>query len=129
VRYRWRPAASPCQRAPRGRNARARGEEAFAVYLAAFAQAAAAICADCRASFWLDREHDEDDRRAGRRIECPMLVITGTEETQLADAADVWRTWAVDVRATTVPGGHFIPEEAPDSLAAALTAFLADHAR
>jgi haloacetate dehalogenase len=105
------------------------GEEAFAVYLAAFAPAAAAICADYRASFWLDREHDEDDRRAGRRIECPTLVITGTEETQLADAADVWRTWAVNVRATTVPGGHFIPEEAPDPLGAELTAFLAEHAR
>ncbi len=33
-------------------------DDAFAVYLAAFSPAAAAICADYRASFWLDYEHD-----------------------------------------------------------------------
>jgi haloacetate dehalogenase len=98
--------------------------EALAVYLAAFAPAAAAICADYRASFWLDREHEENDRRAGRRIECPTLVITGAEETQLADAAEVWREWATETRATTTPGGHFIPDEAPDALASLLREFL-----
>ena len=100
-------------------------EDAFAVYLTMFSTSAAAICADYRASFWLDREHDQDDRRDGRRIVCPTLVITGVEETQLADAADVWSNWATDVRATTVPGGHFIPEEAPDELVAALSGFQA----
>jgi haloacetate dehalogenase len=99
--------------------------EAFSVYLDALAPAADAICADYRASFWLDREHDQDDRRAGRRIECPTLIITGLEETQLADAADVWERWANDVRATTLPGGHFVPEEAPDRLVEMLGAFLA----
>ena len=100
-------------------------DEAFAVYLDAFAPAAAAICADYRASFWLDREHEEDDRRSGRRIECPLLVITGAEETQLADAPEIWCKWATDVRATTTPGGHFIPEEAPAELADELRRFLA----
>jgi len=104
-------------------------DEAFAIYRAAFAPAAAAICADYRASFWLDREHDEESRRTGSHIECPVLVITGAEETQLADAAAVWREWAADVHARTVPGGHFIPEEAPDTLAAELSAFLAGRAR
>jgi haloacetate dehalogenase len=98
--------------------------DAFRVYLDAFAPAAAAICGDYRASFWLDREHDEDDRRSGRRIACPTLVITGAEETQLADAADVWRGWAHDVRAATAPSGHFIPEEAPDFTNAELIRFL-----
>jgi haloacetate dehalogenase len=87
--------------------------EAFAVYLAAFAPAAAAICADYRASFWLDREHDEDDLRAGRCIECPTLVITGAEEKQLADAAEVWRTWASDVRAPTAPDVTSSPRKRP----------------
>ena len=99
--------------------------EAFAVYLDAFSAAADAICADYRASFWLDREHDDADRLNGRRIGCPTLVITGADETQLADAGDVWRAWAADLRAATVPGGHFIPEEAPQALAAELAAFLA----
>jgi len=99
-------------------------EETFAVYLDAFGRAAPAICADYRASFWLDREHDAHDRQTGRRIECPTLVITGGQETQLADAAEVWRRWATDVDATTAPGGHFIPEEAPVFLADQLSRFL-----
>jgi haloacetate dehalogenase len=98
--------------------------EAFSFYRAAFGPAAAGICADYRASFWLDQGHDDDDRRAARRIECPTLVVTGAEETQLADAADVWGRWANDVRATTVPGGHFVPEEAPDELVTMLAPFL-----
>ena len=105
---------------------RAIDDEAFAVYLDALTPAAtAAICGDYRASFWLDQEHEQADRRAGTRIECPVLVLTGDAETQLADAGEVWRQWAGDVRADVVPGGHFIPEEAPEALANALQAFLA----
>jgi haloacetate dehalogenase len=102
-------------------------EEAFAVYLDALSPAtAASICADFRASFWLDRKHDDDDRRAGRRIDCPVLVVVGAEETQLADAAEIWSRWALEVRFETTPGGHFVPEEAPDVIAASLTGFLGD---
>ena len=99
-------------------------DHAFAAYLGALSPAAPAICGDYRASYWLDREHDGDDRRLGRRIDCPVLVVTGAEETQLADAAEVWSGWARDVRGATAPGGHFIPEEAPEALTAELVAFL-----
>ena len=100
-------------------------DDAFAVYLEALTlETAPSICGDFRASFWLDREHEEADRQAGRRIECPTLVVTGAAETQLADAAAVWRPWTTDLRAETVPGGHFIPEEAPQELADALVRFL-----
>jgi haloacetate dehalogenase len=99
--------------------------DAFEAYLDALDEATiASMCADFRASFRLDQEHDLADRSAGRRIGCPVLVVTGAAETQLADAGDVWQNWADDVRATTVPGGHFNPEEAPRELAAALRAFL-----
>jgi haloacetate dehalogenase len=102
-------------------------EQAFAVYLDTVAPSAlAAMCGDFRASFWLDQQDDAADRDAGRRISCPVLVVTGAAETQLADAQEVWRQWAVDVRAIEVPGGHFIPEEAPEPLLSALTPFLAD---
>jgi len=84
----------------------------------------AAMCADYRASFHLDREHDAEDREAGRRITAPLLVVTGESETQLADAADVWAAWAHDVASARVPGGHFVPEEAPDALAELLLPFL-----
>jgi haloacetate dehalogenase len=99
--------------------------EAFGVYLAALHETTIrSICADYRASFWLDRHDDAADRRVGRRIQCPVLLITGQEETQLADAETVWRAWAHDLRATGLPGGHFIPEEATQALATALIEFL-----
>jgi haloacetate dehalogenase len=84
----------------------------------------AAMCADYRASFHLDRQDDADDRTAGRRITAPVLLVIGKDETQLADAPEIWRGWAEDLTATRVPGGHFTPEEAPEELAEALTAFL-----
>jgi haloacetate dehalogenase len=85
----------------------------------------AGICADYRASFHLDREHESADRAAGQRIVAPALVVTGEDETQLADAPDIWRAWADDLSATRVPGGHFLPEESPEQLGDALAAFLA----
>jgi haloacetate dehalogenase len=85
---------------------------------------AAAMCADFRASFHLDREHEAEDRAAGRRIACPLLLVTGEAETQLADAADVWRAWTTGLTATQVPGGHFNPEEASTELSGILAEFL-----
>jgi haloacetate dehalogenase len=85
----------------------------------------AAMCADYRASFHVDRRHDAEDREAGRRIAAPLLLVTGEEEAQLEDAPAIWRAWAHDVTVTVVPGGHFLPEEAPDELTTALAAFLA----
>jgi haloacetate dehalogenase len=85
----------------------------------------AAMCADYRASFYLDREHEAQDRAQQRRISAPTLLITGEDETQLADAGQVWRSWAADVITATVPGGHFIPEEAPQELTRILAGFLA----
>ncbi len=96
-----------------------------AAYRAALTPAAiAAMCADYRASFHRDREHDRADRAAWRRIAAPLLVAVGEDETQLADAADVWRGWAHDLTALRLPGGHFVPEEAPAELGDALCAFL-----
>jgi haloacetate dehalogenase len=89
----------------------------------------ASICADYRASFYVDRDHDAADRAAGRRISAPLLVVIGAEETQLADAPDIWRAWADHVTVAELPGGHFVPEEAPEPLVAVLTEFLADEAR
>lgn len=54
----------------------------------------------------------------------PVLVVVGADETQLADAPDVWRRWADDVTATQAPGGHFVPEEAPREVVEILAAFL-----
>jgi haloacetate dehalogenase len=100
-------------------------DEAFERYLATFTPAnLASICSEYRAAFHIDREHDAADRAAGRRIACPLLVHWG--EDDMADSPlPVWERWADDVRGGPLPGGHFVPEEAPDQLSAALLEFLA----
>lgn len=104
----------------------AMGPENRDAYLRALTPATiAAMCADYRASFHLDRGHDADDRAAGRRIAAPVLLVTGADETQLADAPGVWRAWTEELTAARVPGGHFIPEEAPRELGELLAGFLA----
>jgi haloacetate dehalogenase len=95
------------------------------LYLRALTRStAAAMCADFRASFHLDRLHEADDRAAGRRVACPVLFVSGADETQLADADAVWRAWATDLTVRHVPGGHFNPEEAPEELTEILADFL-----
>jgi haloacetate dehalogenase len=86
----------------------------------------AAMCADYRAAFHIDRPMDAEDRSAGRRIGCPVLVHWGAAEDALSTGPlDAWRRWAHDVRGGPLPSGHFIPEEAPTELVASLRGFLA----
>jgi haloacetate dehalogenase len=98
-------------------------DEAFARYLATFTpETIASICSEYRAAFHIDRPLDAEDRGAGRRIACPVLVHWGSED--MADPLPVWRRWAVDVQGGPLPCGHFLPEEAPDELVASLREFL-----
>jgi haloacetate dehalogenase len=99
-------------------------DDAFARYLATFTpETIASICSEYRAAFHIDRPLDAADREAGRQIECPVLVHWGADD--MADPLAVWERWAKDVRGGELPGGHFVPEEAPDELAASLRDFLA----
>ena len=82
------------------------------------------MCSDYRASFHIDRRTDAEDREAGRRIGCPVLVHWGAEESALADSLEVWGRWADSVEGGPLPSGHFIPEEAPGELTASLERFL-----
>jgi haloacetate dehalogenase len=102
-------------------------EEAVQEYLRAFDdRTIPGMCADYRASFHLDRQLDAEDREAGRRISCPVLVHWGAAEDAISDGPlEVWRGWADDVRGGPIASGHFIPEEAPDELAGSLRDFLA----
>jgi haloacetate dehalogenase len=104
------------------------GQAAVGHYVAALDDATiAATCADYRASFHLDRRLDAADRAAGRRIEQPLLVLWGALDEGLSDDAgplDVWRRWAERLEGVPIPAGHFIPEEAPEELLAALAPFL-----
>ena len=96
-------------------------------YLLAFTpEAISGICADYRAAFHIDRPMDADDREAGRKVQCPILVHWGAEEGSMSDGPlPVWRRWAEDVQGDGLPSGHFIPEEAPDELSTSLRTYLA----
>jgi len=89
-----------------------------------------AICEEYRAAAGLDREHDAGDRRAGRRIACPLLVLwsadgpLGTWYTEAGGPLGLWRRWADDVRGDPVAAGHFFPEELGDQTAEWLCQFL-----
>lgn len=85
----------------------------------------AATCEDYRAGASLDRDHDRADRAAGRKIQCPMLVVWGRgyETSKGASPAEVWRRWAVDVQDAPLDCGRFVAEEQPEACAAALLAF------
>jgi haloacetate dehalogenase len=116
-----------------GSPANAFGSEVRAEYTEALRDPARvhAICEEYRAAATLDHEHDLEDRRAGRRIACPVLVLwsdrgpLGTWYAEVGGPLALWRTWANDVRGRPLDAGHFFPEEAPEQTAEELSAFFA----
>ncbi len=86
-----------------------------------------ASCEDYRAGASIDLEHDEEDAAAGRRVQCPALVLWGGEGFvgRAYDVLEVWRGYAADVRGQALAGGHFLAEESPEPTLAALRDFLA----
>jgi haloacetate dehalogenase len=83
------------------------------------------MCEDYRAGATIDCEHDEADKRAGRRIACPLLALWGEQARLEAwyDTLAVWREWAVDVSGRALPCGHYLAEEVPEETTAELLAF------
>jgi haloacetate dehalogenase len=83
------------------------------------------ICEDYRAGATCDRQLDDADRAAGRRIDRPLQVLWGAKGALAAwyDTPAVWRDWAEDVTGSAVDSGHFLPEEQPAATLATLRAF------
>ena len=88
--------------------------------------AAHGLCEDYRAAAGIDLEHDRADREAGRRLEMPLMVLWGRDGVieRCFDALAEWRRVANDVRGMALPCGHYVAEEAPDALLAAVLPFL-----
>jgi haloacetate dehalogenase len=86
----------------------------------------AASCADYRAGYTIDDAQDRADRAAGRKITCPVLVLSGDQYLSTGEnqAVDIWKRWATDVRGRVIQGGHFVAEEKPQEVLAALVPFL-----
>jgi haloacetate dehalogenase len=110
-----------------GRRRDAFAPEAIAEYKRCFRDAATihATCEDYRAGATVDLDDDAAD--AERRVECPLLVLWGADSVvgRHYDVLAAWREKARDVYGVALPGGHFLPEEAPADTLAQLLAFLA----
>ena len=91
------------------------------------------MCEDYRAGLGVDRDADDSDRSAGRRIQRPLLVLWGTGDDLAGlyddDVLGVWRPWAADLRGHGIDSGHHMAEEVPELLAATLIDFFASEAR
>ncbi|MGW4842438.1 alpha/beta fold hydrolase [Nocardia brasiliensis] len=95
------------------------------IYLRSCAAAVPSIVADYRASAGIDLEHDRADRAAGNLLRMPVAVLQQDWGAALGfDAEALWRAWAPDLQHTTVSCGHFMAEESPATVTAALRALL-----
>jgi haloacetate dehalogenase len=101
--------------------------EAFAEYSRCFRDPATvhAACEDYRAAASIDLQHDDAD--LAKKIACPMLALWAERGAmhRLFDVLATWRERAQNVTGKALPGGHFLPEEAPEQTLAELQAFLA----
>jgi haloacetate dehalogenase len=94
-----------------------------------------AICEEYRAAATLDREHDQADSLAGRRITCPVLALWGADGaldtwyTEAGGPIALWQAWCDDVQGYPLDAGHFFPEEIPEQTAEVLARFFATDSR
>jgi pimeloyl-ACP methyl ester carboxylesterase len=84
-----------------------------------------------RGSFGWYRAFDatlaQDEQRKSNRLKMPVLGIGG-ERSYGEQVADALKLVADDVESAVIPGaGHFLAEEAPEEMLAALTEFLASY--
>jgi haloacetate dehalogenase len=87
-----------------------------------------AICEDYRATFGVDLDMDTKDFDAGRKIECPLLLLWGATggvgRNSKPGPAEIWQRYASNiVDAKALPCGHYLSEEAPRETTEALLAF------
>ena len=85
-----------------------------------------AICEDYRAAATYDCRADEADFGV-RKIACPVLALWAEAGIlpKLYDPLEVWRGWADDVRGGAIASGHYMAEERPQEVLAALLGFVA----
>jgi len=110
-----------------GKTSGAITEAAFAEYLRCFSRPEIihGSCEDYRAAAGIDLDHDRAN--AGERLTMPLLALWGEAGFVGGnyDVLETWRAVAENVQGHSVPGGHYLPEEAPEETLAALLKFLA----
>jgi haloacetate dehalogenase len=85
-----------------------------------------AMCEDYRASASIDLKIDEADIKAGKKIQCPLLVLWAAAGAmgKLYDVLGIWKDEGVNVSGKGLPGNHSLQESAPKETLAELQAFL-----
>lgn len=85
-----------------------------------------AMCEDYRASASIDLKIDEADMKAGKKIQCPLLVLWADQNrvNHIYDVLPIWKEEGVNVRGKSLPGSHSLQESAPKETLAELQAFL-----
>ena len=81
-----------------------------------------AMIEDYRAGATIDLLHDQQDRDANRKIDCPVFVPWANQYMSRS-LLPVWQRWADDVTELQFDCGHFIAEEEPEVCAEALIQF------
>ncbi|WP_033288657.1 alpha/beta fold hydrolase [Amycolatopsis jejuensis] len=105
--------------------------ETFEHYVKAFSDPGhlRASLEDYRTGFTTDLERDEADHARGVRVQAPLLLLWGAEGGLAGrEVVQIWQEHHADpdlVSGRAVPGGHYVPEEAPREVLAALEEFLA----
>jgi haloacetate dehalogenase len=103
--------------------------QALAAYERAFADPARrhAMLEDYRAGASLDLVHDQADAAAGHLVDAPLLALWGSRSTVGTgpdDVVEIWRQRASNVTGQAIDAGHFLAEEQPEHVLAALQPFL-----
>jgi haloacetate dehalogenase len=86
------------------------------------------MCEDYRAAASIDLVHDRESRAAGRKVQCPMLVLWGSKGKIGAwyEPLEIWRRYcAAEVIGGAIATGHYLAEEDPAEVIARLSAFFA----
>ncbi len=84
-----------------------------------------AVCEDYRATVTLDYAFDKADREAGRKLDCPVLVLWG-ENSHVGrhlKPIEAWSEWTTDLQGFAIPTGHYPAEQRPDLVLDAFLAF------
>jgi haloacetate dehalogenase len=84
-----------------------------------------AVCEDYRAGAGIDLANDRSDVSAGRKIDCPTLILWGARSVvgKLFQPLETWRDLVASPMGEPIDCGHFIPEEQPAETLRALRAF------
>jgi haloacetate dehalogenase len=77
-----------------------------------------AMCEDYRAAATIDLVHDREDRELGKKLQMPVRVLWGEHGlvNKCFKPVEDWKRVTNEVTGKSVPCGHYIPEELPETL-------------